>query len=79
MSPQRIRIPTLRQLIGDINPMDFRRPRSPLSERRITPEDLDAGRPRCRPDLVPIVSRSVTCPLLRMTRRKVFSGRIRKG
>lgn len=79
MSPQRIRIPTLHQLIGDINPMDFRRLISPLSERGITPEDLGAGRARCRPDLVPIVSRSITCPLLRMTRRKVFNGRIRRG
>lgn len=78
MSPQRIHIPTLRQLIGDTNPADFQSPTSPLSERGITPEDLGAGRARCRPDLVPIVSRSVTCPLLRMTRRK-FNGRIRKA
>ena len=78
MSSKRIRIPTLRQLIGDARPTDFRRLTSPMSTRRLSPEDFGANRVDHRPDLVPIVSRSVMCPQPRMTRCKVLSGRIRK-
>lgn len=78
MSSKRIRIPTLRQLIGGARSTDFRRLTSPMSTRRLSPEDFDASRVDHRPDLVPIVSRSVMCPQPRMTRCKVLSGRIRK-
>ena len=78
MSPKRIRIPTLRQLMGDARPVDFRRLASSMSTRRLSPEDFGTNRADHRPDLVPIVSRSVMCPQSRMTRCKVLSGRIRK-
>lgn len=78
MSSQRTRIPALRQLIGDACPTDFRHQTSPMSERGITPEDLGTSRARYRPDLVPIVLQAESCPLLRMTRSKVFNGKIRK-
>ena len=78
MSAQRIRIPSLRQLIGDARPEDFRRLASPMSTRGLSPEDLGASMAGPRPDLVSIVSLSATCPQPRMTRCKVFSGRIRK-
>lgn len=78
MNSQRIRIPKLRQLIGDASPEDFRRLGSSLSTRRLSPEDLGASMAVRRPDLVPIVSLSATCPQPRMTRCKVLSGRVRK-
>ncbi len=78
MSPKRIRIPTLRQLMGDARPVDFRRLASSMSTRRLSPEDFGANRVDRRPDLVPIMSLSVMSPQPRMTRCKVFSGRIRK-
>lgn len=79
MNPQRIRIPTLRQLLGDARPVDFRYLRSPMSGRGITPEDLGACSARRRPDLVPIVLQPDGCALPRMTRCKIFTGKIRKG
>ena len=78
MSSKRIRIPTLRQLIGGARSTDFRRLTSPMSTRRLSPEDFGANRADHRPDLVPIVLRSAMCPQPRTTRCKVFSGRIRK-
>lgn len=77
MKPQRIRIPTLRQLTGKARPADFQRLRSPFSEREITPEDLGTDRALGRPDLVPIVLHAAGARWLRMTRRKVFSGKVR--
>ena len=77
MNPQRIHIPTLRQLLRDARPTDFRQLRSPMSERGITPEDLGACSAHRRPDLVPIVLQPDGCALPRMTRRKVFNGKIR--
>lgn len=77
MTPQRIRIPTLRQLIGEASPADFRRMRSPMSEREITPEDLGTERALSRPDLVPIVLQVAGARWIRMTRRKAFSGKVR--
>lgn len=77
MSAQRIRIPSLQQLIGDARPEDFRRLTSPMSMRRLSPRDLGASTGR-RPDLVPFVSLSATCPQSRMARCKIFSGRVRK-
>ncbi|WP_454259798.1 hypothetical protein [Pseudoxanthomonas mexicana] len=74
---QRIRIPTLRQLTGEARPADFQRLRSPFSEREITPEDLGTDRALGRPDLVPIVLHPAGARWLRMTRRKVFSGKVR--
>ena len=78
MNPQRIRIPTLRQLLGDARPTNFHYLHSPMSGRGITPEDLGACSARCRPDLVPIVLQPDGCALPRMTRCKVFTGKIRK-
>ena len=78
MGAQRIRIPSLRQLIGDARPEDFRRLVSPMSTRRLSSEDLGAGITVRRPDLMPIVLLSPTCLQPRMTRCKVFSGRVRK-
>ena len=77
MTPQRIRIPTLRQLIGEASPADFRRLRSPMSEREITPKDLGTERALSRPDLVPIVLHPEGARWLRMTRRKIFGGKVR--
>lgn len=74
MTPQRIRIPTLRQLIGNARSADFTCLRSPMSERGITPEDLGTSRARSRPDLVLIVLQADYCPMLRMTRCKPFKG-----
>lgn len=79
MRPQRIRIPTLRQLIGEASPADFQRLRSPMSEREITPEDLGTERALSRPDLVPIVLQAEGCAVSRMTRRKIFNGKVRKS
>lgn len=78
MGPKRIRIPTLSQLIGDARPADFQHLRTPMSERGITPEDLGTANAHCRPDLVPIVLQSGSCDSPRMTRAKVFNGKIRK-
>ena len=78
MKPHRIRIPTLRQLIGEASPTNFRHLRSPMSERGITPEDLGTDRALSRPDLVPIVLQAEGARWLRMTRRKIFNGNVRK-
>ena len=78
MSSPRIRIPTLRHLIGDATPSDFRRLHSPLSARRMSSDDFCAGVVCRRPDQLPIVLRSAACPLPRMTRCKVLSGKVRK-
>lgn len=78
MSSKRIRIPALRQLIGGASSVDFRCLTSPMSTRRLSPEDFGASRVDHRPDLVPIVSQSVMCLNPRMTRCKVLSGRVRK-
>lgn len=79
MERQRIRIPTLRQLIDGTHPADFQRLHSPISEREITPEDLGSGRALSRPDLVPIVLQPEGRALPRMTRIKLFNGKIRKS
>ena len=76
MSPRRIHIPTLRQRLGDATQADFKNLGSPLSERTVSHGALGEGETCARPDLVTVVLRSATLP--RTTRRKLFSGRVRK-
>lgn len=69
-APKRLKIPTLKALLGDATKADFSRLRTPYSERAITPEDLGTEAAAARPDLVPINTGSDRKP--RMTRTKPF-------
>ena len=78
MKVRRTRIPTLDEVIDKASPEDFRLLTSALSERTPSPEELGAAQDMSRPDLVPILVRSGAGLVPRMTRRKVFNGKIRK-
>ncbi len=78
MKARRPQIPTLRDVIGEASPEDFRLFTSGFSERTVSPEDLGAEQNISRPDLVPILARSGAGLVPRMTRRKVFNGKVRK-
>lgn len=74
----RPRIPTLQEAIGNATREDFNRLCCPLVDRTFTVEDLGASWTATRPDLIAITIRSGCGPALRMTRRKILSGRVRR-
>lgn len=78
MKARRPRIPTLGEVIDQASAEDFRLLISPFSERTVSSEELGAEQGMSRPDLVPILVRSGAGLVPRMTRRKVFNGKIRK-
>ncbi|AXA84481.1 hypothetical protein DCD74_07100 [Lysobacter oculi] len=67
------------EVIGEASPEDFQLLTSTFSERALTHEDLGAEPATSRPDLVPIMIRSGVGWVPRMTRRKLFSGRLRRS
>jgi antitoxin component of MazEF toxin-antitoxin module len=69
-APKRLKIPTLKALLGNATKEDFSRLRTPYSERAITPEDLGSEAAAVRPDLVAISTGAAAKP--RMTRTKPF-------
>lgn len=69
-TPKRVKIPTLKDVLGSATKRDFDALCSPFSERAITPEDLGTERAAARPDLVKIDTVAGRKP--RMTRTKPF-------
>jgi hypothetical protein len=69
-APKRLKIPTLKSLLGAATTADFSRLRTPYSERAITPEDLGTEAAAARPDLVAISTGPAA--KTRMTRTKPF-------
>ncbi len=76
-SPKRVRIPSLKALLDGRTPHDFERLRHPLADRVIRPEDLGTPMAAHRPDLVPVIEQTGGGPRLKMTARKLWSGKIR--
>ena len=76
-SPKRVRIPSLKALLEGRTLHDFERLRHPLADRTIWPEDLGTSAAAHRPDLVPVIEQTGGGPRLKMTARKLWSGKIR--
>ncbi|SIP86616.1 hypothetical protein [Solilutibacter tolerans] len=78
MRRHRPRIPTILEVIADAEAADFDQLGSPFTDRSLTEEDFGAGWIIARPDLVPVRVRSGSGTVLKVTRTKVLSGKIRK-
>lgn len=76
-SRQRIRIPSLSKLLDGKTPEHFKPLRSPMADRTIYPEDLGTPAAAHRPDLVPVIEATSGGPRLKMTARRIWSGRVR--
>lgn len=76
-SPKHLRIPGLKKLLEGRAPQDFERLRHPLADRTIQPKDLGMSVAAQRPDLLQVVDQTGGGPRLKMTARKLRSGKIR--
>ena len=76
-SAPRFSIPSLQSLLKGKSPRDFQALGHPLADRTIYPEDLGTPAAAHRPDLVAIQIGQGVGQRLKMTRQKLWSGRIR--
>lgn len=76
-TPPRLRIPSLRPMLEGKTSRDFQPLGHPLADRAIYPEDLGTPAAAHRPDLVPVQVGQGVGQRLKMTRRKLWSGKIR--
>ncbi len=76
-TPPRLKIPSLRPMLEGKTPRDFQSLGHPLADRAIYPEDLGTPAAAHRPDLVPVQIGQGVGQRLKMTSRKLWSGKIR--
>lgn len=73
----RLKIPSLRSLLENRSAQGFQALRQPLADRAIYPEDLGTPAAAHRPDLVPVQIGQGVGQRLKMSRQRIWSGRLR--